>query len=269
MNGEITTAVSLALHGRAWLTAHDEAIPAALTDACSTVEFIGRLTFSLPATGGGTATDGDGVGAWLRTLRGMGASGLWLGLPTYHVGSAPAHVAVASAGGHSVRLLATGPHPSWWQPVWRVTTPSPPDGPLWDVHLHGQLAEKGATPAQPELAWARDGLVARLTDAERFAAAQDQRSWAELFGRAREAADDATAASAPADRHQWATTTTPEAVRLLDCASRSWVFGGMGSWNDVGVDSDAWADYEEVTARLYEAVLTAVLAATNAPLPPP
>ena len=49
-------------------------------------------------------------------------------------------------------------------------------------------------------------------------------------------------------------------------AAASWVFGGMGSWNDIGfVPDDPMApEYESVSADLYSAVLAALGAAANA-----
>jgi hypothetical protein len=56
-----------------------------------------------------------------------------------------------------------------------------------------------------------------------------------------------------------------EARRLLACASKAWVFGGMGSWNDLGFDDpELKAEYERLTPRLFDAVLNAIAAAPNA-----
>ena len=55
-----------------------------------------------------------------------------------------------------------------------------------------------------------------------------------------------------------------EALALLNAAQPAWVFGGMGSWNDLvftGPDGDL---YEDVTSALYTAVLEGVATATNA-----
>ena len=56
-----------------------------------------------------------------------------------------------------------------------------------------------------------------------------------------------------------------EARQLLAMATRSWVFGGMGSWNDAGFsDEDVQAHYQEITKRLYRAVLDGIRTAANA-----
>ena len=49
---------------------------------------------------------------------------------------------------------------------------------------------------------------------------------------------------------------------MIAMASRAWVFGGMGSWNDVWVKGDT-ERYGRLTRRLYDSVLTALLAGVN------
>lgn len=47
-------------------------------------------------------------------------------------------------------------------------------------------------------------------------------------------------------------------------AAQAWVFGGMGSWNDLGFsDADSHHRYQEVTRRLYDGVLRAFVATVN------
>ncbi|MGY6499848.1 MAG: hypothetical protein ACXIVQ_02975 [Acidimicrobiales bacterium] len=56
-----------------------------------------------------------------------------------------------------------------------------------------------------------------------------------------------------------------EARRLLSMATRAWVFGGMGSWNDVGFsDRETHERYRAISERLYRAVIDAVRDAANA-----
>ncbi len=55
----------------------------------------------------------------------------------------------------------------------------------------------------------------------------------------------------------------PEAQRLLKAAGRAWVFGAMGSWNDVGVDAALKPRYESASKALFSAVQRAVLVTAN------
>jgi hypothetical protein len=57
----------------------------------------------------------------------------------------------------------------------------------------------------------------------------------------------------------------PESRVLIKMAGRAWVFGGMGSWNDLGFnDPVARTRYETVSENPYRSVLTAIVAATKA-----
>ena len=56
-----------------------------------------------------------------------------------------------------------------------------------------------------------------------------------------------------------------EARRLLAAAQSAWVFGGMGSWNDMGFDDDATqASYDALSRALFNVVMRALRDGTNA-----
>jgi hypothetical protein len=48
----------------------------------------------------------------------------------------------------------------------------------------------------------------------------------------------------------------------------AWVFGGMGSWNDVSFDAKP-GEYERVSEQLHRALLQGILAGANASLRAP
>jgi hypothetical protein len=50
---------------------------------------------------------------------------------------------------------------------------------------------------------------------------------------------------------------------MLDAAQSAWVFGGMGSWNDMSFDGEEQREYEEVSEQLFTAVNNAICVATN------
>ena len=52
------------------------------------------------------------------------------------------------------------------------------------------------------------------------------------------------------------------AKQLLFAAGNAWVFGGMGSWNDLGFDDcETNALYDRLSAQLYTCINTAVVVA--------
>lgn len=55
-----------------------------------------------------------------------------------------------------------------------------------------------------------------------------------------------------------------EARRILYTACSAWAFGGMGSWNDQYFENpDDNKRYDEVSARLYDAINRSVVASVN------
>jgi len=54
-----------------------------------------------------------------------------------------------------------------------------------------------------------------------------------------------------------------EVIAILDAAQSAWVFGGMGSWNDMGFDRDEQKEYERVSEQLFQTVTEAIVAGAN------
>ena len=54
-----------------------------------------------------------------------------------------------------------------------------------------------------------------------------------------------------------------DAVVMLDAAQSSYVFGGMGSWNDMGFAKETQKEYEQVSEDLFRALNEVIVAATN------
>jgi hypothetical protein len=55
-----------------------------------------------------------------------------------------------------------------------------------------------------------------------------------------------------------------KAQQLIRASYRGWVFGGMGSWNDLGFEEDSIEDrYDEVSDKLYNSICVALVVAVN------
>ena len=58
--------------------------------------------------------------------------------------------------------------------------------------------------------------------------------------------------------------TLPDStLAILDAAQSGWVFGGMGSWNDMAFHGEVEKEYARVSERLYSAITDAICAAAN------
>ena len=54
-----------------------------------------------------------------------------------------------------------------------------------------------------------------------------------------------------------------DAYQLLQAVLSSWVFGGMGSWNDLVFNGDDANRYESLTKQLYEIICTSIASVVN------
>ncbi|HEX5000423.1 MAG TPA: hypothetical protein VFY29_19525 [Terriglobia bacterium] len=54
------------------------------------------------------------------------------------------------------------------------------------------------------------------------------------------------------------------ARQLLGAAQAAWVFGGMGSWNDVSFEAVDQAHYERLSEDLFQLLNTAIVVGANA-----
>ena len=55
---------------------------------------------------------------------------------------------------------------------------------------------------------------------------------------------------------------------MLKAAMSAWVFGGMGSWNDMGFeDAVTQSKYESVSESLFNVINEAIEASTNSAMP--
>lgn len=59
------------------------------------------------------------------------------------------------------------------------------------------------------------------------------------------------------------TDLAPEAKRLLAGATQAWIFGGMGSWNDLGAPDHLAERYEHVSEALFLALTRAAIVTAN------
>ncbi|WP_206422623.1 hypothetical protein [Nocardioides pantholopis] len=261
MNGELVVAATLAAVGGRWL--RDGGTMPDLRGH-SSFRQVGRFTADLPAQGplgrsGVTSTPEE----WLRALQELGTSDLSLVTQVPAGVELPAHLAAAFANSRGWALLATGRGASSiWTFRWKVVPREAPDAGIWSVAAVSAPAEE-LSPPRVGVAEARARLSAALAAIHAFAVRTDLRGWASQFAIAAARLDDPP--PAPAYRRDLLPADAAPARRQLVAAIfRGWVFGGMGSWNDVGLaDPAAGAEYERLSAELYAALLVALPAATN------
>lgn len=156
-----------------------------------------------------------------------------------------------------------------WLSRWTVWKQNAPERRIWRVD-YGQVSEIPRQPADDgKLETAARALRTALDEIHRFSAKQDCGGFTGFFARAIETLD-----SDGAKRHGYhkdlvVEGSTPEAAAgLLDACQSAWVFGGMGSWNDLGFEGAAQAEYDRVSEQLFATLNEAIQIAANASCAP-
>jgi hypothetical protein len=264
VNGELAQMICLSSHGSSWLAQPTLSDPPPLDRVNSTFQFVGSLAFGLA---GGRAADefqADTVTDWLRRLRDRGVARLWLDIPeakpvTGRGGPVDEQMLAGFANAGRWSLAATGgPSNEIWHATWTVGDRAAPDRRIWSVRYEGAHADL-VTPQRPDLLRARSHLTEALQAAQDFATRQQMEAWPAWF-QAALAGDP----EIPYHPDLLPAGYTTEAWQLAAMAVKAWVFGGMGSWNDVYLDDrQAEAEYEATSRNLYSALLRALLASVN------
>lgn len=261
MDGQLAQLAALVAHGNEWL-AGDRSRPIRVAEG-STFQYVNDVRFTL-TTGRivkrrHRAQDPSG---WLHGLDARGVTSLWLDPRTTGSGLFPAHIAAALANGTRAAIVAKGHTAERWIATWNVGRPQAPDRRIWDVHYAGS-SDRGDLRGIPDIPTARERLVSAVAEARALATEFAWPEWARWFD---EALAEGTSATPTARYHDDVLPGSFEVPRrqLFSLATGAYVFGGMGSWNDMLLpDPSAEASYRRVTEELFAAVVQGVAAAVN------
>ncbi|MDQ3707217.1 MAG: hypothetical protein M3437_18725 [Chloroflexota bacterium] len=267
MNSDLAQLVILAAYGNVYLAGEGGA-PPELTESHTGFKYsrVNFVRYPKPyADGIWNTLVIKNTADWYSQLRELGARNIWLvrrGDPVPQ--DIARHELVAFAGGGDWHLQVDYLDKSeGWSAGWEfVDTRGDRQGAYWNVTYSRVLIEGMPPVEKHDLREMEARLRRALVEVERFARANDEEGWADVFKRELNRLD-ATGNTQKSDMLP-EEGYSREAHRLVSAASGSWVFGGMGSWNDISFsDEQVRADYGRVSAELYDAVVTSAVAATN------
>jgi hypothetical protein len=266
VQGSIAQAAALTIAGNGIFNgdAWDEFWPnAAAFKFCKNVTFASPGRPPIPL-----ATDPN---QWIAALRSDGVVGFRLSYVARHDQGVNDHISVAFVGGggrwpiEAVRSSAS----DLWESSWRVQDQNEPQRRIWGVtYYRTQVAQK-PLPANPrDLAVVRRELEGVLLELEAFAARRRLEFWATCFRRGIDRLHSDSVPEGGSFYDMPRSWLPAEAWRILDAAQAGWVFGGMGSWNDIGFEEEALnAEYRALSERLYSTLCNGVCEATNSGFP--
>jgi hypothetical protein len=269
LQAPIAQAVALTLAGNRFLRGGDVGAfwpDASVFQYCKRVAFV---TLSGPDPSPIAEPYADHPFVWMKKIQAEGISTLRL-LYVPSRGTERDREMVGFAGGGGRRFVATvkDDKADLWEARWAVGDRSDPAQKIWTV-TYGRVATGFdiAEELQREPAAIRAELAATLADITRFADAQQLGNFAESF----RAATERLASATPLEGGWFDKLDDKDGLdlaarQLLGAAEAAWVFGAMGSWNDLSFKGELGETYNDLSNRLFALVNEATAAATNASL---
>ena len=261
MNGELAALICLATHGTEWLRGPGSVPAPDLAQTNSVFKHVSRIDFPpsrrpWPRK----SVDVPDTSTWLTELRRRGVRRLWL-RANGNAGSgelAP-HLAASFSNGASWLLIAdAGKSAVAWSAQWGHGKETARSKATWRIVFQEVGVFHGRAQRSP-VAEAAAELDQHLRLARDFASRHSLSHWEKWFASALEASTEM-----PYNPDLVPDGYPPEATRLMSRAARSWVWGGMGSWNDLSFTDEAQEEYQRISADLYAADCRAFVAAANA-----
>jgi hypothetical protein len=182
-------------------------------------------------------------------------------------GPAADHKLAEMVGGGGTWLIETlfDGFSDYWSNRWTVTQKENPDDRIWSVNYGRTLVHQPISNLQVDI-WQTHTLLAfALAEITGFALLKGLGEWAEIFQKS----IAVLSSLSPGTGYYYQDFLVEKNYSLparqnLFAASAAWVFGGMGSWNDLYFEPEADNQkYEQVSAKLFAAINQAILATVN------
>jgi hypothetical protein len=267
MVGTLSQLVTLVSYGNAYLRGWEigSFYPSNSTfQFCNTVEFL----LLKPAKSGFTEELlADSPLRWLEILKSKNCTLLKLSHLLTQKPEAPDHKLVAFVGGGGRWLIESvyKIDADYWEARWQVTNQNARDKRIWRVS-YGAIAwnTKRSTDAPSDLANVHRRLEQILVQICGFAQKHKLDNFATCF----QNGIDCLNSNQNLEKTYHKVLVPPgwystQAEQLLAAAANAWVFGGMGSWNDLGFEGDEKKIYEDLSAKLYSLINESIEAAVN------
>ena len=168
-------------------------------------------------------------------------------------------------GGHvwTMEVVRDDGLSEFWSSDWRVWDQQAPERRIWRVVYRLEATRKSGPYSGRNLAIVRQVFRDSLLEVREFSERHTQGAFTRHFSEALEALDDFTADVGFHKDIALPGQLSEDAESLIKASMRAWVFGGMGSWNDMGFEGALQTEYENISERLFDAVHEAIEAAVT------
>jgi hypothetical protein len=267
MNGPIAQLVALTCHAN-WFLGHGT-IPSRFFPDNSTCKFCDRVSFVevkkswLGKPSERTVTENPD--AWFAYLAARKAVGVRLLREAHDNPAISDQMSAGFVGGGGQWMLGVRypDNTEYWMARWEVWNQQAPDQRIWRV-TYGLVARDRSPPASvSSQSNVLGGLESALNRIHAFSANNNCGGFTECFARAIQSLSERTATHGFHKDLYSPGSLSRASEAMLDAAQSAWVFGGMGSWNDMGFDGEKGQEYEESSDALFIALNDAICVSAN------
>lgn len=268
MNGTIAQIVALTCFGNAFL--QGQQIPA-FFPLNSTCQFCDQVNFVLVEKSFlGKRKEREiskTPDEWFSYLKSIGAKAIYLSISRQNDPRIPDRMSAGFVGGGGTWSMETI-HPknqsSYWTSKWEVGNKNDPNKRIWRV-TYGKVWSNSTSKKEPIIL---DNITAKLIESlskiHNFSEKHECGGFTNVFS---EALD--TLVSEGKNLHGYHKDLAPngflstKTLTILDACQKAWVFGGMGSWNDMSFKGDVQKEYNILSEQLFQTVNEAIAAGAN------
>lgn len=262
MNIELAQTIALIAYGNEYLSS-PRRVSRELVSSHSTFQCVFDVSFqkreTLNPLFGESEILAKNTRDWFSRLETDGIRYLKLDLLNLQHLPPPCATSLFTAGGAWVIQTDQG---KCWQSNWSFVCPGSRQARLWKV----EYWEHDNTPVVrdfPDIETAYRDLENALVDAQAFSERR-KFGWEKWFRKALQLLHDPTPVLPFYADLLPSTVRNIKVRQLLAGALQAWVFGGLGSWNDVYItDSSLEKEYQQISKSLYGSVIQSVGSVTN------
>jgi hypothetical protein len=274
MNGNVAQIIALVSYGNSFLKNGriDSFYPSNSTfQYCNRVDFRISVKHGLFFSKEKISVIAENPGDWYATLK--AENGRRLRFRYRHSrekkeGSASDHILAGFVGGGGSWFIEAvyDDFSKYWSNYWDVIQECDPEDRIWSVTYLSDCKPYGRIEQNTEVSELKKKLEDALARIGEFASSKNLGHWAETFENAGKALNGRN----PEEGFYHADLLAPdfyelESRQLLFAAAKAWVFGGMGSWNDVWFDDESDNEkHRKLSAGLFDTINACIAASLNA-----
>jgi hypothetical protein len=203
---------------------------------------------------------------WLADLLTRGVSGIRLRHKKRNDPNISDRMSSGFVGGGriwTIESLNADATSDFWTDRWTVGNRQALERKIWHVSYGKILSSKTMQQRLRPLSEIKTDIQCTLNGIRSFSEKQNLNGFSTLFINALRAIEDHRADVGYHKDLFPIGTLTDNAESLLKAAMSAWVFGGMGSWNDMGFEGDIQTEYTELSDKLYSILIEAIAAAAT------